>query len=81
MVALYAEGRIHGAEAFGELPPGFRSMAHDRTPADHPLLEVWRQQLARLHLLVLEPDTYFIQIDGYAGDGGPWQLEVFSVEP
>ena len=28
--------------------------------------------------LELESGDYFVQIDGYAGDHGPWQLEVFT---
>ncbi len=28
--------------------------------------------------LRLEPGDYFVQIDGYAGDSGPWKLDVFS---
>jgi hypothetical protein len=31
--------------------------------------------------LVLDPGEYFVQIDGYAGDAGAWQLEVFVAEP
>ncbi len=28
--------------------------------------------------LVLDPGDYYLQVDGYFGDSGPWQLDVFS---
>ncbi len=31
--------------------------------------------------LQLAPNTYFIQIDGYAGQSGPWFLDVYVVDP
>lgn len=31
--------------------------------------------------LDLEPGEYFVQVDGYQGSSGPWQLEVFVVDP
>jgi len=29
----------------------------------------------------LDPGVYFIQIDGFAGDSGPWFLDVFTADP
>ncbi len=31
--------------------------------------------------VTLDPGEYFVQIDGYQGDSGPWQLEVFITDP
>jgi hypothetical protein len=31
--------------------------------------------------LVLEPGEYFVQVDGYSGDSGPWFLDVFVLDP
>jgi hypothetical protein len=31
--------------------------------------------------LTLDPGSYFIQVDGLAGDAGPWFLDVFVVDP
>jgi hypothetical protein len=31
--------------------------------------------------LVLDPGDYFIQVDGYSGDAGPWLLDVYVVQP
>ncbi len=31
--------------------------------------------------LVLQPGEYFVQVDGYSGDSGPWFLDVFVLEP
>ena len=30
---------------------------------------------------VLAPGDYFVQVDGYAGEAGPWTLDVFLVDP
>ncbi len=31
--------------------------------------------------LTLEPGVYFVQVDGFAGDSGPWFLNVFVTDP
>ncbi len=46
------------------------SLTYDPAGADAPFFSFIDQ--------VLDPGTYYIQLDGFSGDGGRWALEVFT---